>query len=101
MSEAEKRTISLHIAEVERIERLVYSGMYASASDAAREALDALEERNASLEEWLRKEVVPVCDEVVAHPERTLSADEVFDSIRAHHEARMQKSARNDQYPHR
>lgn len=33
--------------------------------------------RDAAVEKWLRDEVVPTYDEMKAHPERALSAEEV------------------------
>jgi antitoxin ParD1/3/4 len=90
-----KTTVSLSSRDLKRIERLINGGFCLSARDAVRKGLAALE---ADIEEWLRKEVVPVYDEYKAHPERSLSAQEVFDSIRAHHEAWVQKKA--ERHPH-
>jgi antitoxin ParD1/3/4 len=92
MSDAEK-TISLPAAEVERIEALVSSGSYPSAAEVVREALLALEERDTSLEDWLREEVAPVYDAMEAHPERALTAEQVAENLRAHHESRTRKTA--------
>jgi antitoxin ParD1/3/4 len=93
MSEALEKTISLAPAEVDRIESLVSSGVYPSASEVVHEALITLEERNSSLEDWLREEVGPVYDAYHADPSRGIPAEEVFDQLRAHHEKRTEKSA--------
>ncbi|ADH88100.1 putative addiction module antidote protein, CopG/Arc/MetJ family [Ancylobacter novellus DSM 506] len=87
MATAEKRTFSLPREQAEFIDRLVSTGTYASGSEVIRAGLRALQERDAAVERWLREEVVPVVDEMRAHPERGLTADEVFDKIRALHAA--------------
>jgi antitoxin ParD1/3/4 len=93
LSKPIKKTITLYASDVKRIDRLVSSGFCLSARDASRKGMDALEAR---IEEWLRKEVLPVCQELEEHPERALPAEEVFASIRAHHDARMRQSAESD-----
>lgn len=90
MPKSRKKTINLCASDLKRIERLIDSGFCVSTRDAVRKGLDALE---AGIDELLRREVLPVCQEYDAHPERALPAQEVFDSIRAHHEARMRKEA--------
>ena len=90
MSKTKMKTINLYASDLKRIERLIDSGYCASTRDIIRRALDALENQ---IEDWLRKEVLPVCGEYDAHPERAIPAEEVFASIRAHHEARMRKEA--------
>jgi len=92
----QKKTVSLSSRDLKRIERLVDAGFCISTRDAVRKGLYALE---ADIDEWLRKEVLPVCQEYDAHPERALSAQEVFKSIRAHHEALVRKSAESDRSP--
>jgi antitoxin ParD1/3/4 len=93
MSQAAEKTITLPAAEVERIETLVQSGAYSSAGEVIREALIALDEKTSSMEEWLREEVLPAYEEMEAHPERALTAEQVFANLRAHHEKRTRKSA--------
>jgi len=85
------KTISLYASDLKRIEQLVECGYCASTRDVVRRALDALENQT---EDWLRKEVLPVCREYDAHPERALSAQDVFDNIRAHHDAQGKKAER-------
>lgn len=54
--------------------------------------LEALRDRDAAFEHWLREEVAPVYDAVQAHPDQLLSADEVFAEMRAHHARRTGES---------
>lgn len=89
MPKSDERPISINAAEADRIDFLVNSGVYPSAAEVIREALHALEERNGAIERWLREEVVPVYDEMEVHPERALSAEQVFDALRAHHAERI------------
>jgi len=91
-----KTTVSLSARDLKRIERLVDAGFCVSAPDAVRKGLKALE---ANIDEWLRREVLPVCQEYDAHPERAIPAEEVFDSIRAHHESRMRQEAERRSQP--
>lgn len=88
MAAAEKRTFSLPREQAEFIDGLVASGSFASGSEVVRAGLRALQERDAAVERWLREEVVPVMAEMQAHPERGLTAEEVFGEIRALHAAR-------------
>ena len=92
MSNIEKRTISLPAEHAAYIDKLVGSGLYASASEVLRAGLRALQERDAAVEKWLHEEVAATYDAMKADPSRGLSADEVFGEIRAGHAARMKGS---------
>jgi Arc/MetJ-type ribon-helix-helix transcriptional regulator len=59
-------------------------------SDVVRESLIALKQRDKSFEAWLREAVVPIAEEMKAHPERALSFEEVQDSLDQHHRKRLQ-----------
>ena len=91
---AEKRTVSLPAEQATYIESLVASGAYASASEVVRAGLRALQERDAAVERWLRDEVVPVYDAMHADPQRALSAEDVFEMIRARHAERLKTRRR-------
>ncbi len=93
MSNVEKRTVSLPAEHAAYIDKLVDEGLYASASEVMRAGLRALQERDAAVEKWLRKEVAAAYDAMKADPSRGLSADDVADEIRAAHAARMKESA--------
>lgn len=80
----EKRTISLPAAQASYIDALVEAGTYASASEVVRAGLRALQERDATVERWLREEVAPVYDAMQADPRRGLAADQVAAALAAH-----------------
>ncbi len=92
MSAVEKRTISLPPAQAHYIDDLVQTGSYASASEVVRAGLRALQERDGAVERWLRDEVIPVYDAMVANPERGLSAEQVKAALRARHADRVKKA---------
>ena len=54
-----KRTISLSQEQAAFVDAKVASGDYASVSEVIREGLRAVKARDAEIELWLRKEVVP------------------------------------------
>ena len=93
MSSPEEKTFTLSTEEVAQIDSLVKSGAYASANEVISAALQALDERDATIEQWLREEVAPVYDAMEAHPERALTAEQVAENLRAHHESRTRKTA--------
>ena len=82
MSKAQKRTFSLTEENAAYIDSKVASGAYISASEVVREGLRAIQERDAAIERWLHEEVVPVYDEMAAHPERRIPAEEVRAELR-------------------
>jgi antitoxin ParD1/3/4 len=89
MSAAQKRTISLPDEQADFIDAKVASGDYASASEVVRAGLRALKERDDAIERWLREEVVPTYDALVADPTQVVSLDEAFAQVRAHHAERV------------
>ena len=71
-------------------------------AEVVRAGLRALQERDQAVERWLREEVVPAHDAMTADLARGLSAQAVFDDIRAHHAAAMKvplANAREDLTP--
>lgn len=97
MPSAEKRTFSLPSEQAGYIDMLVASGTYASGSEVVRAGLRALQERDAAVEKWLRKEVLTVCDSMQSNPGRAIPAEQVFATIRARHADRVKKNRRESQ----
>lgn len=89
MANTEKRTVSLPSEHAAFIDELVAKGAYASASEVVRAGLRALRERDAAVERWLTEEVAPAYDRLKEDPSRALSAQSVFDEVRAHHSKRL------------
>jgi antitoxin ParD1/3/4 len=87
----EKRTFSLPVEQAGYIDSLVASGSYASGSEVVRAGLRALQERDAAVEKWLRKEVIGVCHAVQSDPGRAIPGEQVFATIRARHADRLKK----------
>jgi len=73
------------------VDQLVASGAYASVSEVVRAGLRALQERDAAVERWLRDEVAPVYDAMLADPSRARSLEDVFADIRTRHADRLKE----------
>jgi antitoxin ParD1/3/4 len=84
----------LPVRQTEYIDSLVEAGEYASASEVVEAGLRALQERDASMEHWLREEVAPVYDAMQADPTRAISRDAVIAAIRSRHGPRRLKAKR-------
>ncbi len=83
MSAAETRTVSLPVEQASYIDRLVAAGGYASASEVVQAGLEALQDRNEEIEQWLRTKVAAAYDAVEADPGSAIPMEEVFDRLRA------------------
>ena len=83
-----KRTVSLPDEQTAYIDGLVASGAFASTSEVVRAGLRALREREAAVDRWLEREVVPVFDAMRDDPDRAVALDTAMDAVRARHEAR-------------
>ena len=94
MSTAAKRTVLLPAEQASYIDSLVQSGAYASESDVVVAGLEALQDRDQTIEQWLREEVLPVYDAMVADPGRGIPLEDVDATIQAHHAKRMRESGR-------
>ena len=93
MSAAQNRTISLSVEQADYVDRLVASGAYASDSEVLLAGIEALRDRDADIEHWLREEVVPAYDAVTADPNRLVPADQVLSSLRARRLQRLKDAA--------
>lgn len=93
MAAAQKRTFSLPTEQADYIDSLIASGSYATSSEVIRAGLRALQERDAAVERWLKNEVVPIIKAMRAEPERAVSADDVFNEIRALHADRVSRGS--------
>ncbi|NYT32506.1 type II toxin-antitoxin system ParD family antitoxin [Rhizobium sp. WYCCWR 11128] len=84
-------TITLPLEMAQMVKAKVSSGEYATESEVIRDGLRTLAARDAAVEKWLRDEVVPTYDEMKAHPERALSAEEVSQRLDARMAAHAKK----------
>jgi antitoxin ParD1/3/4 len=97
MPSPEKRTFSLPTEQAGYIDALVASGSYASGSEVVRAGLRALQERDASVEKWLREEVIGVYDDLQSDPKRAIPGEQAFATLRARHADRLKKKRRESQ----
>lgn len=67
------------------IKAKVSSGEYASESEVIRDGLRALQARDAAMENWLHREVIPAYDAIMADPSRGLSIADVKANLAARH----------------
>jgi putative addiction module CopG family antidote len=81
MRTTRQMSITLPVEMADSVRAKVASGDYASESEVIREGLRALEARDEAVERWLRTEVVVTYEEMKAHPERGIPAEEVRANI--------------------
>jgi putative addiction module CopG family antidote len=81
MRTTRQMSITLPVELADSVRAKVASGDYASESEVIREGLRALEARDEAVERWLRTEVVATYEEMKAHPERGIPAEEVRANI--------------------
>lgn len=89
MPAVEKGTVSLPEEHAAYIDRMVASGVYASASQVVRAGLRALQERDAAVERWLNTEVAAAYDAMKDDPSRACDIGDVFGATRARHAHRV------------
>lgn len=94
MRTTQSLSITLPLEMAQMVKAKVASGEYATESEVIRDGLRVLATRDAVVEKWLRDEVVPTYDAVMADGAKTIPADQVFADIRARHAARLAKSAK-------
>jgi antitoxin ParD1/3/4 len=85
----ETRKFDLPAEQASYIDSLVASGVYGSGSEVVRAGIEALQDRDAALQDWLRNDVAPVYDAMQADPNRGIPAEQVQATLRAHQAARM------------
>ena len=80
------RSLSIHLPTdiAEMIEAKAASGAYADESAVILAGLMALADRDAGLERWLLEDVVPVYEEMKAHPERAIPIAQASDALHVH-----------------
>jgi putative addiction module CopG family antidote len=74
-------TLPNELAEVVRAK--VASGEYATESEVIRDGLRVLMARDRAVEQWLRDQVGPAYDRLVADPSRAVTADHVLARLKA------------------
>ena len=60
------------------VEDLIESGEFATAGDVVRAAIEELRDRRLTVEQWLRKEVLPVALAMQQDSSSAIPIDEVF-----------------------
>ncbi|MBB5518706.1 type II toxin-antitoxin system ParD family antitoxin [Amphiplicatus metriothermophilus] len=85
------RPITVTLGELHAsVEARVKSGAYASASEVIRAALRALDREEATIGDWLRREIA----ESLADPRPNVPARAVFQSLRDHRFTQKKKAKR-------
>jgi len=82
MRTTQQFSITLPHEMADLVERKIKSGAYASVSEVMRDGVRALMERDASVERWLREEVVAGHAEYLADPSKAAPAEEVLGRIK-------------------
>ena len=88
MRTTQQFSVTLPLDMAEAVESQIRSGRYASVSEVLRDGVRALLDRDASVERWLREEVVAGHEEYLADPSKGVPADEVLPRIKARRGAR-------------
>ncbi|CDZ61100.1 ribbon-helix-helix domain-containing protein [Neorhizobium galegae] len=87
-------SITLPLEMAQMVKAKVASGEYATESEVIRDGLRTLIARDAAIEKWLVEEVAPAYDELRAHPEQALSAEEVSARLDARMASLLEKQNR-------
>lgn len=77
MRTTRQMSVTLPHEMADMVRAKVASGEYASESEVIREGLRALGARDRAVDAWLRSQVAPAYDRLLADPASALSADEV------------------------
>jgi putative addiction module CopG family antidote len=94
MRTTQSLSITLPREMAQMVKAKVASGEYATESEVIRDGLRTLAARDAAVEEWLRKEVVPTYDQVMADPAgTTMSVKELRVGLNTHMNTAGKKAA--------
>jgi antitoxin ParD1/3/4 len=94
MRTTQSLSITLAHDMAQMVKAKVASGEYATESEVIRDGLRTLAARDAAVEKWLRDEVAPTYDRVMADPiGNTVSAEEARARLLAHMDAAVKKAA--------
>jgi antitoxin ParD1/3/4 len=78
------RTLTVTLGDLQNdVEKRVQSGAYTSASEVIREGLRALNREEQQYDAWMKSRIQEAMDD----PRPSVSADEVFGTLRAPHAA--------------
>lgn len=81
MRSTRQLSITLPVEMADMVKEKVAAGDYASESEVIREGLRALRDREAAVENWLRREVGEAYEEYVADPSTAIPLDDAFDRV--------------------
>jgi putative addiction module CopG family antidote len=85
MRTTQSLSITLPHEMAQMVKNKVASGEYATESEVIRDGLRTLAARDAAVAQWLKDEVAPTYDRVMADPDgETISADDALNSLKAH-----------------
>ena len=94
MRTTQSLSITLPHEMAQMVKAKVTSGEYATESEVIRDGLRTLAARDAAVEKWLRDEVAPTYDRVMANAlGNTVSADEAHTRLQAHMDEAVRKAA--------
>ena len=95
MRTTQSLSITLPLEMAQMVKAKVSSGEYATESEVIRDGLRSLAARDAAVEKWLKDEVVPTYDRVMANPiGTTLSAEDTHARLQAHMDKTTKTRAR-------
>lgn len=94
MRTTQSLSITLPLEMAQMVKSKVASGEYATESEVIRDGLRTLAARDAAVEAWLRTEVAPTYDRVMADPAgTTMSTEELRSSLSPHMNAAVKKAS--------
>jgi antitoxin ParD1/3/4 len=93
MRTTQSLSITLPHEMAQMVKAKVSSGEYATESEVIRDGLRSLTFRDAAVEKWLREDVVPTYDAVMADPSLTVSANEAWKRLSAMMDKRAKSNA--------